>query len=157
MSLQIGDQQAFEAWQAAQHLDDDMREITAPAHPLDATTLAAMILLLIPPMPSTGKLSAGQVRFAVRRFFVLAAVVSPEIGAGGFTVMADAISQAGIPTTRACLSNIHTELAEITGNTALGKSANARQVYAVRARKVWALRKTDQRTRSKSTPQTTNP
>ena len=143
MALQIGDQQAFQDWQAHQHLDEeDQHPTQEPVHPLDPNTLTAMILLLVPPMGSTNKLTAGQVRFAMRRFFVLAAVVNPEIGAGGFTVMADAMTKAGIPTTRACLSTIYTELAEITGSTALGKKASARAVYAERAKKVWALRRT---------------
>lgn len=142
MSIQFGDKQAFEDWQAQQHIDDeDQPPTNQPVDPLDAATLTAMILLLVPPMGITNKLTAGQVRFAMRRFFVLAAVVNPEIGAGGFTVMAEAMTQAGIPTTRACLSAIYTELADITGSTALGKKASARAVYAERAKKVWALRK----------------
>jgi hypothetical protein len=143
--VEFTDKQAFQNWQAEQAaMDDDEQPMTEPAHPLDAPTLTAVLFLLIPPVGVTGKLTAGQVRFAVRRFFVLAANVIPEIGANGFTVMADAITQAGIPTTRACLSNIYTELAAITGNTALGKSANAREVYSQRAKKVWALKKSKQ-------------
>jgi hypothetical protein len=141
---------ALQDWQQSQHIDDE--PMTAPAQPLDGATLSALVCLLVPPMPSAGKLSPGQVRYTVRRFFVLAACVNPEIGGGGFTVLADAMTQAGIPTTRACLSNIYCELAEVTGSTALGKSANARQVYAERAKRVWALRKRKPRKEKAESP-----
>jgi hypothetical protein len=147
------DKQSFQNWQAeqAQYLNEpDDQPMTAPVQPLDGATLAAMIFLIVPPMPANGKLSAGQIRFAVRRFFVLCAVINPEIGAGGFTAMAHAITEAGIATTKACLSNVYTELAEVTGSTALGKSANARKSYAESAKRVWALRKPEKQTRSKS-------
>jgi len=150
--VETSDKQSFQNWQAEQAAlinEPDDEPMTAPAQPLDGATLAALVCLVVPPMPSTGALSAGQVRYTVRRFFVLAACVNPEIGGGGFTSMAQAITEAGIPTTKACLSNIYTELAEVTGSTALGKSANARQVYAERAKRIWALRK-DKSTRSKS-------
>ena len=154
--METADKQSFQNWQAAQAqwlAGDDDQPMTAPAQPLDSATLSALVCLVVPPMPSTGQLSPGQVRYTVRRFFVLAACVNPEIGAGGFTAMAQAITEAGIPTTKACMSSIYTELAEVTGSTALGKSANARQVYAERAKRIWALRK-DKPTRSKRTKKT---
>lgn len=120
--------------------EEDQGEIQAPEHELDPNTLRAMMHLIIPLMPATGKLSPGMVKIATRRFFVLAAVVCPEIGAGGFSVIADAITKAGLSTTRACISNIFVQLAEATGNTTLGRAASARQAYSARAKSVWALR-----------------
>ena len=120
--------------------DDDQGEIQAPEHMLDPDTIRAMMHLLIPPMPAIGKLSPGMVKIATRRFFVLAAVVCPELGAGGFSVIADALTKAGLATTRACISNIYCQLAVATGNTALGKSASARKAYSARAKSVWAMR-----------------
>ena len=120
--------------------DGDQGEIQAPEHMLDPDTLRAMMHLLIPPMPGTGKLSPGMVKIATRRFFVLAAVLCPEVGAGGFSVIADALTKAGLATTRACISNIFVQLAEATGNTTLGRAASARQAYSARAKRVWALR-----------------
>jgi hypothetical protein len=132
---------ALQDWQQSQHIDDDGDEpMTPPAQPLDGATLAAVMMLLIPPMNDTGELSVGQVKFAARRLFVLAAIVCPEVGANGFTVIADALTKAGLSTTRACLSNIYVEIAKITGSTALGKAASAREAYAKRAVKVWAMR-----------------
>ena len=132
-------------WLAAQAAwlnepDDDQGEIQSPEHMLDPDTLMAVMHLLIPPMPATGKLSPGMVKIATRRFFVLAAVVCPEVGAGGFSVIADAITKAGLSTTRACISNIFVQLAEATGNTTLGRAASARQAYSARAKSVWAMR-----------------
>ena len=120
--------------------DDDQGEIQAPAHGLDPDTLRAMMHLIIPSMPATGKLSPGMVKIATRRFFVLAAVVCPEVGAGGFSVIADALTKAGLATTRACISNIFVQLAEATGNTTLGRAASARRAYSARAKSVWAMR-----------------
>lgn len=125
---------------------DDQDEVQAPDHGLDPDTLRAMMHLLIPPMSQNGKLSPGQVKIAVRRFFVLAAVVCPEVGAGGFSVIADALTKAGLATTRACISNIYCQLSQITGSTTLGRGTKARAAYSARAKKVWALRDRKPRT-----------
>jgi len=118
--------------------DDDQLDI--PLHELDAATVLAMMLLLIPPTGKSGKLSAGQVKYASRRLFVLAAVVCPEIGAGGLTAISDALTGAGISTTRACISHLYLQLSNVTGASPLGKSTAAREVYSQTAKKVWALR-----------------
>ena len=120
--------------------DGDQGEIQAPEHTLDAETIRAMMHLLIPPMPATGKLSPGMVKIATRRFFVLAAVLCPEVGAGGFAAIAAALTKAGLSTSRAAISNIYVQLAEVTNSTTLGKSASARKAYSARAKSVWAMR-----------------
>ena len=141
--METADKQSFQNWQAEQaaYLNEpEHDQITEPEHGLDPDTLTAVMMLLIPRMNDTGRLSVGQVKFASRRLFVLAAIVCPEIGAGGFTVMADALTKAGLSTTRACLSNIYVEIAKITGSTTLGRSTAAREAYAKRAKEVWGLR-----------------
>jgi len=131
-------------WQAEEaawmNEPDDQDEVQAPDHGLDPDTLRAMMHLLIPKMPATGRLSPGMVKIATRRFFVLAAVVCPEVGAGGFSVIAEALTKAGLATTRACISNIYCQLSQITGSTTLGRSTAAREAYCARAKSVWALR-----------------
>jgi len=130
-------------WQAEQaaHLNEpEYDQITEPEHGLDPDTLRAMLHLLIPALPRTGKLSPGLVKIAVRRFFVLSAIVLPEIGAGGFSLIAGALTQAGLATTRACISKIYLQLSEITGSSTLGRSTAAREAYSARAKEVWGLR-----------------
>ncbi len=130
----------WQAEQAAYLNEPEHDQITEPEHGLDPDTLRSMLHLLIPPMPRTGKLSPGQVKIAVRRLFVLAAVVLPEVGAGGFSLIADALTQAGLATTRACISKIYLQLSEITGSSTLGRSTAAREAYSARAKQVWGLR-----------------
>jgi hypothetical protein len=148
--MEISDRESFNQWQQKEFAEDgESAPIDKPAHPLDAKTLTAMLLLLIPPMNQSGKLSSGQVKFAARRLFVLAAICCQEIGACGFAVIADALTNAGIATSRACLSAIYVQIAEITGSTVLGKSAGAREAYSRSAKKVWAMRDRKPRTDAK--------
>ena len=148
--MDITDQQAFADWQQKEFADEDeSAPIDKPAHPLDAKTLTAMLLLLIPPMNESGKLTSGQVKFACRRLFVLAAICLQDVGACGFAVIADALTNAGIATTRACLSAAYVQIAEITGSTVLGRSAQAREVYSRSAKQVWAMRDRKPRTDSR--------
>jgi len=118
---------------------DDEPEIDKTLHELDAETVRAFILLILPPMPQ-GSITPRNLQTAFRRFCVVACFVDDDLSARGFQALALAMSEAGISTSRACLSILHCELADIIGMHRLGRSRDARKTYSERATAVWALR-----------------
>jgi hypothetical protein len=57
------------------------------------------------------------------------------------------MTDAGITTSRACLSHIHCEIRDILDVSRLGRSQEARKAYSERAKAVWALREQQPRKR----------
>jgi hypothetical protein len=142
------DRIAFSQWQAQQHLDDDHEPIEQPAHGLDAETVRALVLLVLPPCDV--HLSHTRLRTAFKRFLILASLIDDQLAARGLDAIAQALTEAGIKTTRASLSATHIELADLLGGTRLGRSKEAREAYSKRAKAIWGLR---QREKSKRLPQ----
>jgi hypothetical protein len=148
VSLQIGDQQAFAQWQAAQHqIDDDDEPIEQPTHALDAETVRQLVLLVLPPVSHHGK--DARLVTAFKRFLIIASFIDEHLAAKGLDHIAGLLTRIGIRCTRASLSQIHCTLADACGIHRLGRSNEGRAAYSERAKRVWATRK--------STPQTTNP
>ncbi|MFY7928989.1 MAG: hypothetical protein ACOVS5_08955 [Oligoflexus sp.] len=127
------DQAALEAWQAAQHIDDDEPAITAPLHPLDAQTVTALLLLIIA-MDDRGNVLWGA---AIKRLALIAHAILPELGAKSLETIAQSLTKAGITTSRASLSNINTMLYDATGLRRTEKTDNNRESYRIRACQVW--------------------
>ena len=130
-------------WQAEQarwlNESDDHEPISKPAHGLDPETIRALILLVLPPA-RRASITPRNLQTAFRRFCVLACFVDDDLGGHGFQALAQAMSQAGIATTRACLSAMHCEIADVIGAHRLGRSQAARETYSKRAAAVWAMR-----------------
>jgi hypothetical protein len=132
------DRMAFQQWQAEQHLDDEHEQIEQPVHALDAETVRALVLLVLPPCDV--HLSHTRLRTAFKRFLILASLIDDQLAARGLDAIAQALTEAGIKTTRASLSATHCELADLLGGTRLGRSKEAREAYSKRAKAIWGLR-----------------
>lgn len=141
------DRIAFSQWQAQQHLDDEHEPIEQPTHGLDAETVRALVLLVLPPCDV--HLSHTRLRTAFKRFLILCSLIDDQLAARGLDAVAKALTEAGIKTTRASLSATHCELADLLGGTRLGRSKEAREAYSKRAKAIWGLR---QKQRSKRSP-----
>ena len=134
------DATALQDWQAQQYLDEaDDEPISKPAHGLDPETIRALILLVLP-AARKATITPRNLQTAFRRFCVLASFVDDDLGGHGFQAIAVAMTQAGIPTSRASLSGLHCKLADIIGTHRLGRSQAARETYSKRAAAVWAQR-----------------
>ena len=120
--------------------------INLPAHQLDAETVRALILMVLPPI--TGAITPRNLKIAFRRFCVLACFVDDDLAARGFQALALAMTDAGITTSRACLSHIHCEIRDVLDVSRLGRSQEARKAYSERAKAVWALREQQPRKRA---------
>jgi hypothetical protein len=138
MAFQIGDAQALAAWQAEQHIDEE-DQIEPPVHSLDAETVRAIIMLVLPPQDLIG--THRRFVLAFKRFLVLASFVDDQLAAKGLDHIARLLSEVGIHCTRASLSQIHCSLADATGIHRLGRSNAGRAAYAERAKRVWQARK----------------
>jgi hypothetical protein len=100
--------------------------------------------------PCDVHLSHTRLRTAFKRFLILASLIDDQLAARGLDAIAQALTEAGIKTTRASLSATHIELADLLGGTRLGRSKEAREAYSKRAKAIWGLR---QREKSKRLPQ----
>ncbi len=132
------DKESFKQWEAEQHQEDE-EPMEKPLHPLDPATFTALIRLVLPPIPERG-VSVRSLSLGFKRFPILAMYIDDDLAARGLNYIASILTESGIKTTRASLSQIHVQLAEITGNTRLGRSAGARKTYSYRTKEVWALR-----------------
>lgn len=140
------DKESFKQWEAEQHQEDE-EPMEKPLHPLDPATFTALIRLVLPPIPERG-VSVRSLSLGFKRFLILAMYIDDDLAAKGLNYIASILTDAGMKTTRASLSQIHCQLAEITCNTRLGKSAGAREAYSRSAKQVWALR--DRKPRNKA-------
>jgi hypothetical protein len=131
--------QQWIADQAREINADDDEAIDKPTHSLDPETVRALVLLVLPPMPQ-GSITPRNLQTAFRRFCVVACFVDDDLASRGFQALALAMTQAGITTSRASLSLLHCELADIIGTHRLGRSQDARKSYSERATAVWAMR-----------------
>jgi hypothetical protein len=132
--------------------------ISRPTHQLDAETIRAMILMVLPPSPKNG-ITPQNLVTAFRRFCVVACFVDDDLASRGFQALALAMSEAGITTSRACLSHLHCEIRDVLDVSRLGRSQEARKAYSERAKAVWALRerKPNKRARKYSQGQQASP
>jgi hypothetical protein len=147
------DATALQDWQAQQYLDTaDEEPISKPAHDLDAATVRALILLVLPPARQA-TITPRNLQTAFRRFCVVACFVDDDLASRGFQALALAMTQAGIATSRACLSILHCELADTIGTHRLGRSQEARKTYSERASAVWAMRGRKPRTDAQKSAQ----
>ena len=130
-------------WQADQaawlNEPDEAEPISRPAHGLDPETIRAIVLLVLPPA-RRASITPRNLQTAFRRFCLLACFFDDDLGGHGFQALAQAMTEAGIPTSRASLSGLHCELADIIGTHRLGRSKEAREAYSKRASAVWGLR-----------------
>ena len=146
MSLQIGDQQAFQQWQAQQHLDepDDDEPIEAPTHALDPETVRALVLLVLPPQDTVG--THRRFVTAFKRFLILAGMIDDSLAARGLDAIAKILTEVGMTTSRASLSQLHCALADTVGIHRLGRSDTGREAYRQRALAVWNRKRTTNET-----------
>ena len=145
MSFAIGDKQAFESWQAAQHLDDDESEpIEHPVHALDPETVRALVMLVLPPQDTVG--THRRFVLAFKRFLILAGLIDDSLAAKGLDHIAKILTQVGMPTSRASLSQLQCALADTVGIHRLGRSDAGREAYRQRAVAVWNRKRTTNET-----------
>lgn len=143
MSIHFGDQQAYHQWQAeqARELSDEsgIEPIEAPTHQLDPETVRQLVFLILPPVPHHGK--DQRLITAFKRFLVLAMLIDDHLASRGLDHIARVLTEIGLQTTRASLSQMHVALADITGIHRLGRSDAGREAYRQRAKRVWQNKK----------------
>jgi hypothetical protein len=101
-----------------------------------------MVLLVLPPQDQVG--TQRRLTTAFKRFLILAALIDDQLAARGLDHIAKALTEIGLTTSRASLSQLHCALADCVGIHRLGRSDKAREVYRQRALQVWSRAKTTQ-------------
>ncbi len=142
MAFDTGDQQTAQDWlaQEAQWMNEPEDErIEKPIHNLDAETVRALVLLVLPPVEN--HVTNVRLKTAFKRFLILAALIDDSLAARGLGAIAKALTEIGLTTSRASLSQLHVALADIVGIHRLGRSDAARESYRQSAKKVWSQKK----------------
>lgn len=140
--MDLGDRETFQNWQAdhARWMDaPDDDQIEKPLHQLDPETVRALILLVLPPQDTVG--TQRRLITAFKRFLVLAALIDDQLAAKGLDHIAKTLTEIGLTTSRASLSQLLCALADTIGVHRLGRSDEARESYRQRAQKVWQAKK----------------
>ena len=131
------DATALQDWQAQEARDDE--PISKPTHSLDPETVRQLVMLVLP--PCSRHCTNGRLKTAFKRFLILAALIDDTLAARGLDAIAKALTEIGLTSSRASLSQLHVALADIVGIHRLGRSDAGREAYRIRAQKVWQAKK----------------